>query len=102
MSSVEVLRPGAGNLRGETLGRLFPGLAPPLEVMRGLEAALMESNSRFGALTSNLPGMVFQIQNAHNDLTLLFVSEGSIRVLGASPDKLLAQPELLLDSLIPA
>jgi two-component system, NarL family, sensor histidine kinase UhpB len=107
--AVEAMRAGADDyLLKERLGRLLPALERALKVAanrhgrRTAEAALKESRTRFGALTENLPGMVFQMRYDANKLSLLYVSEGSHRILGVAPDELLAQPALLFDSLTPA
>src|SRR5450432_1406291 len=80
--AVEAMRAGADDyLLKERLGRLLPALERALKVAanrrgrRRAEAALTESRTRFGALTENLPGMVFQMQYSDKKLALLYVSE---------------------------
>jgi two-component system sensor histidine kinase UhpB len=104
--AVEAMRAGADDyLMKDKLVRLVPAVERALKVAasrrgrRKAEAALRESELRFGALTANLPGMVFQLKCDGDAVSLLYVSEGSRRVLGCAPDQLTADPELLFDSL---
>jgi len=104
--AVEAMRAGADDyLMKDKLGRLVPALERALTVaatrraQRTAEAALIESKTRFGALTANLPGMVFQLLCKAGELSLLYVSEGSRRVLGMAPDDVRGSPELLFNAL---
>jgi two-component system, NarL family, sensor histidine kinase UhpB len=104
--AVEAMRAGADDyLMKDKLVRLVPAVERALKVAasrrgrRKAEAALRESELRFGALTANLPGMVFQLKCDGDMLSLLYVSEGSRRVLGLAPDQLTANPTLLFDAL---
>jgi signal transduction histidine kinase len=107
--AVEAVRGGADDyLLKDKLGRLVPALDRALERaanrrgLRKAEAALKESETRFAALTANLPGMVFQMQHSNGRFVLLYVSDGSYRVLGVAPQELMAEPSLFFDSLAPA
>ena len=104
--AVEAMRAGADDyLMKDKLVRLVPAVERALKVAasrrgrRKAEAALKESELRFGALTANLPGMVFQLRCMGDVLSLLYVSEGSRRVLGLAPDQLVGNPALLFEGL---
>src|SRR5207249_7016245 len=106
--AVEAMRAGAADyINKDKLGRLIPALQRALESaatrrrQREAEAALVESEARFRALTANLPGMVFQMQLVEDKLSLAYVSEGSRRLFGLPPDRLVAEPTLLFDLLGP-
>lgn len=106
--AVEAMRAGADDyLMKDKLVRLVPAVEHALKLAasrrgrRKAEAALKESELRFGALTANLPGMVFQLRCMDDELSLLYVSEGSRRVLGLAPDQLVADAQLLFDRIEP-
>lgn len=51
--------------------------------------ALNESESRYQAIVSNTPGMVFQFkQDPDNEINFLYLSEGSKPLLGFTPEQL--------------
>lgn len=63
--------------------------------------ALQESEARFRAIASNIPGMVFQLlRRAGGALELPYVSAGCQAVLGVQARELQAHPELLLALLL--
>jgi two-component system sensor histidine kinase UhpB len=93
--AVEAMRAGADDyVMKDNLGRLEPALARALagaaarRRQRNAEAALVESEARFRALTTNLPGMVVQIEHAASELRLVYVSEGARRLFGLPPEAL--------------
>jgi PAS domain S-box-containing protein len=98
--AVEAMRAGADDyLMKDKLGRLEPALDRAIEAAasrrhrREAEAALAESEERFRALTANLPGMVFQLTvDAHGEMSVIYVSEGSRRLLGVSAQDFVADP----------
>src|SRR6266545_752803 len=104
--AVEAMRAGADDyLMKDKLGRLEPALDRAIEAavsrrhQREAEAALAESEERFRALTANLPGMVFQLAvDARGEITLIYVSEGSRRLLGVSAQEFVADPMRALSS----
>lgn len=58
--------------------------------------ALSESESRFQAIVSNIPGLVFQAQMAaDHTLTFVYVSEGCAALLGMAAEELEDDAELL-------
>lgn len=60
---------------------------------------LKESEARFRALASNLPGMLFQLQrDAQGDFRFLFVSEGCTKLFGFKQQELLASAERLFEA----
>ncbi|MBY0499010.1 MAG: response regulator [Nitrosomonas sp.] len=59
------------------------------------QTALQKSEVLFQAITSNLPGVVFQFQlNTNNQASFPYVSDASETLLGLSPQKLMSNPEL--------
>lgn len=60
---------------------------------------LRESESRFRALASNLPGMVFQLRlEADGNFRFLYVSEGCHKILGLKQHELLASAQRFVDA----
>lgn len=60
---------------------------------------LDESQARFDALASNLPGMLFHLRRDENgDYRFLFVSEGCQKLFGFKQQHLLASAEKLFDA----
>ncbi len=52
--------------------------------------ALSQSESRFQAIVSNTPGMVFQFQlESDGDIAFVYLSDGSKTLLGLAPDELI-------------
>ncbi|MFA6312681.1 MAG: ATP-binding protein [Sterolibacterium sp.] len=61
---------------------------------------LKESEARFRALASNLPGMVFQLQiEADSGLRFVYVSDGCYKLFGLKQHELLASPQRFLDAI---
>jgi PAS domain S-box-containing protein len=92
--AVEAMLAGADDyVLKSHLARLPPALTRSLRdaesrrLRRAAESALRDSEARLRSITSNLPGMVFQI--AHDRRTqhwkFEYVSEGAGRILGALP-----------------
>ena len=93
--AVEAMRAGADDyIMKDKLGRLEPALARALDGaaarrrQRAAEQALVESETRFRALTANLPGMVFQLEQNGPAFALTYVSEGARRLFGVAPEAL--------------
>ena len=109
-TAVEAMRAGADDyLMKDKLGRLEPALDRAIEAAasrrerREAEAKLAESEERFRALTTNLPGMVFQLAvDAEGKLDFVYVSEGSRRLLGMAAEDFLADPMRALSGLSPS
>lgn len=60
---------------------------------------LHDSEARFRALASNLPGLVFNLQrNAGGDYRFLYVSEGSVRLLGITQHELRGTAQRFFDT----
>lgn len=59
------------------------------------QTALQKSEELFQAITSNLPGVVFQFQvDANHQASFLYVSDASETLLGLSPSMLISNPGL--------
>ncbi len=109
-AAVEALHAGASDyVLKDNLHRLVPAVdralsaAESLRARRLAELALKESESLFRAITSNLPGMVFQLHYAPQDGAVFFsyVSEGAQALFGVPPRVFLDQPQLFLDRIRP-
>jgi signal transduction histidine kinase len=105
-TAVEAMREGASDyLMKDDLSRLAPALARALETAavrrrrREVEAALIDNEARFRALTANLPGVVFQVERVGGRYVPLYASDGTRRLLGIDPERLIAAPEALLSRL---
>lgn len=69
---------------------------------RAMESALRESEQRYEGMTSNVPGMVFQlIRNPHNQLSFAYVSHGCEALTGLPETTIRANAMAFID-LIPA
>ena len=61
---------------------------------------LRESEARFRALASNLPGMVFQLQrDSAHQLRFVYVSEGCHKLFGFKQHELLSSPRRFLEAM---
>ena len=61
---------------------------------------LKESEARFRALASNLPGMVFQLQiESNSGLRFVYVSEGCFQLFGLKQHELLGSPQSFLGAI---
>ena len=101
--AVEALHAGASDyIMKDNLRRLGPAIDRALSATeskrarRVAELALMESETRFRAITSNLPGMVFQLHFAPQDGAVYFsyVSDGALALFGAPARSFLHDPQL--------
>lgn len=104
--AVEALHAGASDyIMKDNLRRLPPAVERALSACeserarRMAELALIESETRFRAITGNLPGMVFQLHYAPQDGAIYFsyASEGALALFGAPAAALLHDPQLFLD-----
>ena len=80
--TISIERDEAGNFCG------FAGTAKDITNLKQTEEALRQSKRELSTLMDNLPGMVFFCLN-DQDWTMKFVSEGSFRLTGYSPDELI-------------
>jgi two-component system, NarL family, sensor histidine kinase UhpB len=106
--AVEAMQAGADDyVMKDNLVRLAPALSRALErarlrrQRRDAERALVESEARFRALATNLPGMVFQIERSPTDLDFVYASDGAVRLFGVEPAELGALPGRWVDRLQP-
>ncbi|MFM9968784.1 MAG: ATP-binding protein [Burkholderiales bacterium] len=103
--AVEAMLAGADDyVLKSRLARLPPALTRSLRATEGrrlrlaTESALRMSEARLQSITSNLPGMVFQIAYdvKAEQWRFEYVSEGAERILGASPAALAHDAAVLL------
>ncbi|MDB5805660.1 MAG: hypothetical protein JWN73_2982 [Betaproteobacteria bacterium] len=75
-----------------------------LTEQKSAELAQRETETRFAAITANLPGVVFQMlaRPAEEQFLMPYVSPGSITLFGVAPEAFLARPGLFIDLLDPA
>ena len=81
------------------MARLVPAIKRSLREVENFQrvgyaqAALQKSEARFRAITSNLPGVVFQCLLSENkEISFPYVSDGSVTLLGISPQTLMDDP----------
>ncbi|MGE5504114.1 MAG: EAL domain-containing protein [Actinomycetota bacterium] len=80
--------------------QLFVSIGRDITQRKRTEAALRDTEQRLRAITSNMPGMVFQrVLHSDGRVAYSYVSDGCRDVLGIAPEELMAQPELLLEGL---
>jgi signal transduction histidine kinase len=108
-AAVTAIQAGADDyiVRGH-LSRAAPALQRALVVgaarrrQRETEEALRESEARFRALASNLPGLVLQIHvEDGGTLAFHYASSGSQRLFGITPNDLAREPGRFFDLLQP-
>ena len=69
---------------------------------RHVEAALIESESRFKDMVANVPGVVFQMEMAQDgQATFRYVSPSAVSLLGLDPEMVMAKPSLWFDQVHP-
>ncbi|TXI16561.1 MAG: response regulator [Nitrosomonas sp.] len=85
----------------ENLSRLVPVIRRGLQEVKNyqhliaIQSALQKSETLFQAITSNLPGVVFQfVLTAKNETHFLYASDASETLLGLTPHELKDNPEL--------
>jgi PAS domain S-box-containing protein len=68
------------------------------------ELAQRETETRFAAISANLPGVVFQMlaRPAENQILMPYVSAGAARLFGVPPDGFLGNPARFIELLDPA
>ena len=97
--AVEAMVAGANDyVLKSRLNRLLPALARSLESARvrrrerEAAIALLEREERLRSITTNMPGMVFQIRHhmSEGSLSLEYASEGAGRLTGLSAHRLVA------------
>jgi PAS domain S-box-containing protein len=106
-TAIAAMRAGAHDyLSKDRLDRLVPAVeremreAKNRSERRAALDAVQESEARFRSLVANIPGMVFQLlQSREKGLHFLYVSEGSVPLLGLTPDELTAKPGLFFDAI---
>lgn len=83
------------------LSRLVPAIQRSLREVENfqcldrIQIALQKSEARFRAITSNLPGVVFQfLQTDEGVVSFPYVSEASETLLGLSPQQVMDEPAL--------
>ncbi|MBL8473084.1 MAG: response regulator [Rhodocyclaceae bacterium] len=109
-TAIAAMRAGAHDyLSKDKMDRLVPAVEREIREARNraehrvaLEA-VHESESRFRALATNLPGMVFQLLiEPGGSWRFLYVSEGSTALLNLRPFELIGKPERFLGLLFDA
>ena len=89
--------------RAEHQGRpLILALGEDLRTPQETAAALAQVQSRFNAIVSNTPGLVYQFSlTADGHAGFPYLSDGCQALLGLSPAQLHAQPELFYQLILP-
>jgi len=108
-TAIAAMRAGAHDyLSKDHLDRLVPAVEREIREAKNraerrvaLEA-VKESEARFRALVSNIPGMVFElIRREDSSLDFLYVSEGAAALFGLSHDELSVAPERFFNAIHP-
>lgn len=92
----------------KNLARLVPAIRRSLHEVENYQrfittqTALQKSETLFQAITSNLPGVVFQfLMSAYNQTSFPYVSDASETLLGILPQKLMENPGLFPELILP-
>ncbi|WP_034301626.1 sensor histidine kinase [Herbaspirillum sp. RV1423] len=78
------------------------GIIQDITERRVAEDRLRESEARFKNLSSNIPGMVFQLRLSDSGFEFTYISDGSIAVCGLPPDSIQSDPSAFVNLLLPA
>jgi signal transduction histidine kinase len=106
--AVALMKSGADDyVRKDNLARLAPVLQRSLDdaqnrlASRRHQIALRESEARYKAIVSNLPGMAFEMQfSPDGNLSFVSVSHGCGELLQVEPDELLLNPEAFIHCIV--
>lgn len=92
----------------KNLARLVPAIRRSLHEVENYQrfitaqSALQKSEALFQAITSNLPGVVFQfLMTANHQTTFSYVSDASETLLGLLPQKLMDNSKLFPELILP-
>lgn len=107
--AVALMKSGADDyVMKDKLARLVPALERSLrEAQNRLESrnaqiALRESEARFKAIVSNMPGMVFQVEfGPDNSPSFTYVSDGCLALFGIAAHVLRRDAHAFLDRVLP-
>ena len=85
----------------DTAGKLIGivGISYDLTQRKLFEQRLRDEEQRFKAISTNIPGMVFQLQKKNSEILFTYISDGATDVCGIEATTLLAQPTRLIDLL---
>ncbi len=90
------------------MARLVPAIRRSLKEVENFlrfnetQVALQKSETRFRAITANLPSVVFQfLLDEEGELSFPYVSGGSVTLLGLTPQVLMDNPTLFLKLILP-
>lgn len=91
----------AARLQGEAGVVLF---ISDLTEQKRAELSQRETETRFAAITANLPGVVFQMlaRPSEEEFLMPYVSPGAVNLFGVPPETFLARPGLFIELLDPA
>jgi two-component system sensor histidine kinase UhpB len=104
-AAVKAMRAGAHDVVSrDRLERLVPAVEREMREARhradhrATLTMVHDSEARFRGLAESLPGMVFHLQrDSEGNYRFLYVSEGSLRLLGIKQHELLASPKKFFD-----
>ncbi len=106
-TAIAAMRAGAHDyLSKDRLDRLVPAVEREMREAKNRTErrvaldAVKESEARFRALVTNIPGMVFQlVRREDGELHFLYVSEGASALLGVAPHDLSLAPHRFFDAI---
>lgn len=108
-AAAHLMKEGADDfvMKGNT-ARLVPAIRRSLSEVDNrkryqlAQSALQTSEARFRAITSNIPGMMFQLLlERHRRISFTYVSDGSLSLLGLHPQTLMEDISVLVDMIVP-
>ena len=87
---------------GANTSSVWIAIARDVSLQRQTDEELDLSKSRFSAIVSNTPGLVYQsVLRPDGEFAFNYLSDGCHALLGLTPEQLFARPSLLLDLILP-
>ncbi|MGZ3237365.1 MAG: PAS domain-containing sensor histidine kinase [Burkholderiaceae bacterium] len=75
------------------------GISSDISQRKIFENRLQENEQRFKAISTNIPGMVFQLKKKHDGILFTYVSGGALDVYCTDANAIMSRPEVVIDLL---